>query len=228
MASNENENNSENPTSKIERINDYQIQHKYIFRICIIGDPSVGKSSILTRFCDNTFKENYNNTIGVDFRVVTLKYNDIVVKLHIWDTAGQERFRSLAINYFRSANGFIYVYDISNQDSFNNVNSWINLVTNNNKNAVVNILIGNKCDKEDERGIEKEEGEHLAEEKHFYFLETSAKNNENIEKIFEVFVRDLVEYYSKNEYVECENLQITDTKTENIETIRKEDSKCKC
>ena len=228
MASNENENNSENPTAKIERINDYQIQHKYIFRICIIGDPSVGKSSILTRFCDNTFKENYNNTIGVDFRVVTLKYNDIVVKLHIWDTAGQERFRSLAINYFRSANGFIYVYDISNQDSFNNVNSWINLVTNNNKNAVVNILIGNKCDKEDERGIEKEEGEHLAEEKHFYFLETSAKNNENIEKIFEVFVRDLVEYYSKNEYVECENLQITDTKTENIETIRKEDSKCKC
>ena len=228
MSSNQNENASGNPAEKIERINDYQIPHKYIFRICILGEPGVGKSSILTRFCDNTFKENYNNTIGVDFRVVTLKYNDIVVKLHIWDTAGQERFRSLTVNYFKSANGFIFVYDITKQDTFNNINNWVNLVTNNNKNAIVNILIGNKCDKEEERSIEKDEGEHLAEEKHFYFLETSAKKNENVEKIFGIFVKELTEYYSKNEYVENENLELTCSKTEDIPTVREGGGKCKC
>ena len=228
MSSNQNENSPETPYDKIERISDYEMPHKYIFRICIVGEPNVGKSSILTRFCDNTFNENYNNTIGVDFRVVTLKYNDIVVKLHIWDTAGQERFRSLAVNYFKSANGFIFVYDITNQDSFNSINNWVNLVANNNKNAIVNILIGNKCDKEEERSIEKDEGEHFAEEKQFYFLETSAKNNENIEKIFEVFVKRLVDYYSINEYVEVDNLQLTDSKTEDIKTVRDGGSKCKC
>ena len=228
MSSNQDENSAESPADKIERINDYSLPHKYIFRICIVGDPNVGKSSILTRFCDNTFKENYNNTIGVDFRVVTLKYNDIIVKLHMWDTAGQERFRSLAVNYFKSSNGFIFVYDITNQDSFNSINSWVNLVANHNKNSIVNILIGNKCDKEEERSIEKDEGEHLAEEKQFYFLETSAKKNENIEKIFEVFVKGFVDYYSRNEYVEADNLQLTCSKTEDIATVRDGGSKCKC
>ena len=101
-------------------------------------------------------------------------------------------------------------------------------MANHNKNSIVNILIGNKCDKEEERSIEKDEGEHLAEEKQFYFLETSAKKNENIEKIFEVFVKGFVDYYSRNEYVEADNLQLTCSKTEDIATVRDGGSKCKC
>ena len=88
-----------NDINSIEKLKDYDIVHKYLFRICLLGDAGVGKTSILTRFCDNTFKESYNNTIGVDFRLVTLKYKDIISKVHIWDTAGQERFRSLTLNY---------------------------------------------------------------------------------------------------------------------------------
>ena len=95
----ENEIEEDKYIKNIEKIDDFHLAHKYLFRVCLLGDAAVGKTSLLTRFCDNYFKENYNNTIGVDFRVVTLKYNNIISKLHIWDTAGQERFRSLAINY---------------------------------------------------------------------------------------------------------------------------------
>ena len=97
----------------IEKLDDYQLKHNYLFRICLLGDAGVGKTSLLTRFCDNSFKENYNNTIGVDFRLVTLQYRDIISKVHIWDTAGQERFRSLALNYLNNSHAFIFVYDLT-------------------------------------------------------------------------------------------------------------------
>ena len=93
----ENELEEDKFIKNVEKINDYQLQHKYLFPICLLGEAGVGKTSLLTRFCDNSFKERYNNTIGVDFRVITLKCKNIISKIHIWDTAGQERFRSLAL-----------------------------------------------------------------------------------------------------------------------------------
>ena len=123
----ENELEEDKFIKNVEKINDYQLQHKYLFPICLLGEAGVGKTSLLTRFCDNSFKERYNNTIGVDFRVITLKYKNIISKIHIWDTAGQERFRSLALNYINNSQGFIFVYDITNRESFNNVENWVNL-----------------------------------------------------------------------------------------------------
>ena len=214
--------------NSIEKLEDYDIGHKYLFRICLLGDAGVGKTSILTRFCDDTFKENYNNTIGVDFRVVTLKYKDIISKIHIWDTAGQERFRSLTINYLHNSHGFLFIFDITNKDSFDNVVNWINLSFDNNKNSVINFLIGNKCDQNSTREVEETEAQHFAKEKHLIYLEVSAKNDENIQKLFYYCAYKLIKYYDKNYYTEEDNTQLNSSHTEEIKIQRPNQNKCGC
>ena len=224
----ENELEEDKYIKNIEKIIDFQLTHKYLFRICLLGDAAVGKTSLLTRFCDDSFKENYNNTIGVDFRVVTLKFKNIISKLHIWDTAGQERFRSLALNYLNNSHGFIFVYDITNKQSFNNVINWINLAFEKNKNSIVNFLVGNKNDKEEERAVTKEEGENLAKEKKLLFLETSAKKDNNVQKLFYYILYKFLEYYKTNEYKEDEQVKLSQGNSEEISTKRNSENKCSC
>jgi Ras-related protein Rab-1A len=214
--------------NSVEKVNDYQLTHKYLFRICLLGDAGVGKTSLLSRFCDNTFKENYNNTIGVDFRLVTLKCNDIITKIHIWDTAGQERFRSLALNYLNNSHGFIFMYDITDVDSFNNVVNWINLALEKNVKTIANFLVGNKCDNEENRKVTKEEAENLAKERNLFFMETSAKTDNNVQKLFYYFLFKLIDYYKNNDYVEEEKLVLSQENSEEISTKRIEKDKCKC
>ena len=214
--------------NSIEKLKDYDIVHKYLFRICLLGDAGVGKTSILTRFCDNTFKESYNNTIGVDFRLVTLKYKDIISKLHIWDTAGQERFRSLTLNYLHNSHGFLFIFDITNKDSFDNIVNWINLSFDNNKNSVINFLIGNKCDQNSSRKVEESEAQQFAKEKDLIYLETSAKSDENIQKLFYYCVYKLIKYYDKNDYSEEDNTQLYSNHTEEIKIQRPNQNKCGC
>ena len=227
---NKDEDEENNYLKKIVKLNDYQLEHKYLFRICLLGNAGVGKTSLITRFCDNSFKENYNNTIGVDFRLVTLQYGDIISKLHIWDTAGQERFRSLALNYINNSHAFIFIYDISDKSSFENLQNWIKIAFDKNKNSIVNLLIGNKCDKEEERQISQSEGEQMAKEKKFYFLETSAKNDENVLNLFYYITYKLIGYYNENEneYVENENVELCSSSTEELPTMRVTESSCKC
>ena len=196
MQNEQKEENEEN--IHLEKIVDNTIHHKYMFRICLIGNICVGKTSLLARYADNSFKESYANTIGVDFRVITLKYKDIIAKVHIWDTAGNERFKSITINYYRSSHGFIYVYDITSKESFENLDMWINLTNENCGTNAINFLIGNKSDLEKEREVTKEEGEEFAKKYDLIFIETSAKNNDNVGKLFEFFTYKLIEYYQKN------------------------------
>ena len=224
----ENELEEDKFIKNVEKINDYQLQHKYLFPICLLGEAGVGKTSLLTRFCDNSFKERYNNTIGVDFRVITLKYKNIISKIHIWDTAGQERFRSLALNYINNSQGFIFVYDITNRESFNNVENWVNLALEKNNKNICNFLVGNKTDKEAERKVSVKEGEILAKEKNFFFLETSAKTDDNVQKLFYYFLYRLIEYYKKHEYIENSQISLSNSNTEEISTIRQPESKCSC
>jgi len=196
MQNEQKEENEEN--IHLEKIVDNTIHHKYMFRICLIGNICVGKTSLLARYADNYFKESYANTIGVDFRVITLKYKDIIAKVHIWDTAGNERFKSITINYYRSSHGFIYVYDITSKESFENLDMWINLTNENCGTNAINFLVGNKSDLEKEREVTKEEGEEFAKKYDLIFIETSAKNNDNVGKLFEFFTYKLIEYYQKN------------------------------
>ncbi len=223
------EENENEYINSIEKINDLNLSHKYLFRVCLLGDAGVGKTSILTRFCDNSFRENYNNTIGVDFRLATLKYNDIISKVHIWDTAGQERFRALTVNYVHNAHGFIFVYDITNKDSFDNIANWIDLSLDNNKNSIINFLIGNKSDQESERKVQRSEAEQFAKEKNLVFFETSAKNDENVKNLFYYFYYKMIKYYETNEYIEdYNNIQLNSSHTEEIPIQRPNKNKCKC
>lgn len=230
MSNNEIE-NEELSYPKMERVEDFQSPHNYMFRLCLLGDANVGKTSLLTRFCDSTFKENYCNTIGVDFRVVTLSYQDVIAKVHIWDTAGQERFKSLATNYFKTTHGFIFVYDISDLGSFHHIEEWYDAATKNIQRPLINILIGNKSDLESKRQIKKEDGEDFAKRKNCLFLETSAKNNENVDRIFEYMTYKLIKFFSENKekYVDDENSFFKlDSKSEEIETTRPENGNCNC
>jgi len=226
-----NENSEDkNNFPKLTRISEYQQNHKYIFRICLLGDSAVGKTSLLTRYCDGTFKEKYGNTIGVDFRVVTLKYENIITKIHIWDTAGQERFKSIAVNYFKNSHGFIFVYDITNSSSFNDVKNWIELAFANNKGANINFLVGNKCDLESQRQVNINEGEELAKMRNFTFFETSAKENKDVKKMFEFFAYKLIQYFDKNkeEYSETQKDTKNLSQSEDINTSRENKNNCKC
>ena len=227
---NEEEKNEEDISSfpKLIKVTDNSSSHKYIFRICLLGDSGVGKTSLLTRYCDSIFKDKYSNTIGVDFRVVTLKYKDILTKIHIWDTAGQERFKSIAVNYFRTSNGFIFCYDITKKKSFDNIKNWVELAFFNNDLHKVNFLIGNKMDLNNKREVDIEEAENFAKTNKFTYLETSSKENINVEKVFEFFTYKLISYYEKNkEEYQGDSNQRRLSKAQVINTVR-EKKKCDC
>ena len=222
----ENELEEDKFIKNIEKISDFQEEHKYLFRVCLLGEAGVGKTSLITRFCDNYFSDNYNNTIGVDFRLATLKYDNIISKIHIWDTAGQERFRSLSVNYMNNSHGFIFIYDITNSESFKNIVNWINLALEKNNHTVINLLVGNKSDLESDRKVSKSEAEALAKEKKLFFLETSAKKDNNVEKVFYYFLYKMIEYYKTNEYIEDDQMNLIQDNSEEIPTERQSKKNC--
>nr|CRZ24908.1 BMA-RAB-3 [Brugia malayi] len=152
----------------------------YMFKLLIIGNSSVGKTSFLFRYCDDSFTSAFVSTVGIDFKVKTVFRGDKRVKLQIWDTAGQERYRTITTAYYRGAMGFILMYDITNEESFNSVQDWCTQIkTYSWENAQV-VLVGNKCDMDDERVVSCERG--------LEFFETSAKENINVKAVFEKLV----------------------------------------
>lgn len=168
-------------------------QYNYIFKVIFIGSSCVGKTSLLTRFCDDVFTDSYQSTIGIDFRIKTLKMNDKVIKVQIWDTAGQERYQSIASSHYKGTHGVICVFDLTNKESFEKVKD--NLAKCRSQIEIPNeccILLGNKCDLL-RREITKEEADKLAEEINIKYFETSAKTGDNVSKIFESLCHNIIE-----------------------------------
>mmetsp|Transcript_36933 Transcript_36933/g.63776 ORF Transcript_36933/g.63776 Transcript_36933/m.63776 type:complete len:205 (-) Transcript_36933:148-762(-) len=165
--------------------------YDHLFKLVLIGDSGVGKSCLLLRFADNAFTESYISTIGVDFRFRTVKVDKNTVKLQIWDTAGQERFRTITSAYYRGADGIIMVYDVTSQDSFNHVADWLTEVNRYASEGTCKLLVGNKSDRED-RTVSSEEASAYAEKLKIPFLETSAKNAENVETAFLTMASELI------------------------------------
>lgn len=159
------------------------LEYDYLFKILIIGDSGVGKSSLLLRFTDDTYSDNYISTIGVDFKIKTIELGSNVVKLQIWDTAGQERFRNIVSSYYRGAHGIIVVYDVLKEESFENVINWLNEINKYASENVTRILVGNKCEHL-ARKITTEAGRALADREGIQFLETSAKDDSNVTEAF--------------------------------------------
>ncbi|XP_042402752.1 ras-related protein RABH1e-like [Zingiber officinale] len=154
------------------------------YKLVFLGDQSVGKTSIITRFMYDKFDITYQATIGIDFLSKTMYLEDRTVRLQLWDTAGQERFRSLIPSYIRDSSVAIIVYDISNRQSFLNTSRWIEEVRTERGSDVIIVLVGNKTDLIDKRQVSMEEGETKARESGVMFIETSAKAGFNIKPLF--------------------------------------------
>lgn len=164
------------------------------FKILLIGDSAVGKSSLLVSFISNSV-DDLSPTIGVDFKIKMLTVGGKKLKLTIWDTAGQERFRTLTSSYYRGAQGIILVYDVTRRETFINLSDvWAKEVDlySTNQNCI-KMLVGNKVDRESERAVSREEGITLAKEHGCLFLECSAKTRENVDQCFEELALKIME-----------------------------------
>ena len=190
-------------------------------KLIVVGNQGTGKSCILNRFVNETFEENYQATIGLDFQSKNITIHDQDVRLIIYDTAGQEKFRSLIPMYIREAQIILLVYDISDKDSFDAMPNWIQEVKEVLNKEVVFALIGNKMDLESQRKVSYEEGKKLAEKNNFVFQEVSAKTGKNFENLFEVQIFETVynkfrkEFEKREEGIEQPNFETNDNTNDN-------------
>ena len=165
-----------------------------VYKLLLLGDSTVGKTCFLIKYTDQSFQDIHMATIGLDYRVKTMKLkNNKEVKIQIWDTAGQDRFRSITKNYYKGSHGIILIYDITNRRTFENVQKWISQIREETSQNVVIYLIGNKIDMKEERKVSTEEGKKLADELGLPFMETSAKEGINVNEVFD----DIVERVDK-------------------------------
>lgn len=198
-------------------LNDDEIE----FKVLLVGDSKVGKTSILLQFTEETYSEAHVMTIGIDYKVKRIQMDNYKINLKIWDSAGQERFQSITKNYYKGADAVVFVFDITDRDSFTNLKKWIKQaedhVTNKNYKK---IIVGNKDDLEPERKVEQKEISYFAKKNNIDYIETSAKTNHNITEVFSYLVNDLLKDYKVN--LSIEGMKLADFKDDN-------DSKsCQC
>eukprot|EP00518_Triparma_eleuthera_P015926 CAMPEP_0197571302 /NCGR_PEP_ID=MMETSP1320-20131121/41885_1 /TAXON_ID=91990 /ORGANISM="Bolidomonas sp., Strain RCC2347" /LENGTH=313 /DNA_ID=CAMNT_0043133791 /DNA_START=562 /DNA_END=1503 /DNA_ORIENTATION=- len=167
--------------------------YDYLFKLLLIGDAGVGKSSLLLRFTDGTFDEHIQSTIGVDFKVKHATVEGKRVKLTVWDTAGQERFRTLTSSYYRGAQAVLLTYDVSRSATFENLETWLKEVDSYspNKDSIVKVVVGNKSDLGSGQ-VSDEEAEAWAKERGMIFLKASAKDDAGVQDCFYEVVRKVL------------------------------------
>eukprot|EP00931_Biecheleriopsis_adriatica_P005399 TRINITY_DN106920_c0_g1_i1.p1 TRINITY_DN106920_c0_g1~~TRINITY_DN106920_c0_g1_i1.p1 ORF type:complete len:253 (-),score=25.81 TRINITY_DN106920_c0_g1_i1:53-811(-) len=170
------------PSSSQDVSNHYQ----YLFKFIIIGDEAVGKTCLLLQFTDKRYRTTHQVTVGVEFGSRTVDIAGTQIKLQCWDTAGQDRFRSIIRSYYRGAAGALLVYDITRRDSFEHVLQWLQEARANADPDLIITLVGNKCDKVQERQVSYEEGHAFAHRYGLYFLETSAVSGHMVDEAFTV------------------------------------------
>jgi len=163
----------------------------YQFKLVLLGDSAVGKSSLVLRFVKKQFFEYQESTIGAAFLTQTVAVNDYVVKFEIWDTAGQERYHSLAPMYYRGASCAIVVYDITNRQTFLRAKSWVKELQRQGNPNIVIALAGNKLDLAENRKVDIKEAEAYADDNGIFFMETSAKTDHNVTDLFKTIARKL-------------------------------------
>ncbi|CAG2188253.1 ras-related protein Rab-39B-like [Mytilus galloprovincialis] len=171
----------------VEPIFDFQ------FRVILIGDSTVGKSSLLKYFTDGKFSDACDPTVGVDFYARLIEVNPGVrVKLQLWDTAGQERFRSITRSYYRNSVGILIVFDITKRKSFENITQWLKESKDQTEpHKGVYLIVGHKSDRDEERQVTTREGKMFAESNGLKYIETSARNGQNVEEAFLLLAREI-------------------------------------
>lgn len=174
----------------------------YQFRLILIGDSTVGKSSLLRVFTDGHFSETLDPTVGVDFFSKTVEIRDgIRIKLQLWDTAGQEKFRSITRSYYRNSVGALLIYDITKRGSFEHLVDWLFEVRKHiEPSKAVYQVVACKNDLNDEREIPQDEGKAFAEFYNIKFIETSARNNHNVDLAFKTIAEDIYDRVISGEF----------------------------
>eukprot|EP00568_Trieres_chinensis_P007615 CAMPEP_0183295790 /NCGR_PEP_ID=MMETSP0160_2-20130417/3614_1 /TAXON_ID=2839 ORGANISM="Odontella Sinensis, Strain Grunow 1884" /NCGR_SAMPLE_ID=MMETSP0160_2 /ASSEMBLY_ACC=CAM_ASM_000250 /LENGTH=213 /DNA_ID=CAMNT_0025457323 /DNA_START=172 /DNA_END=810 /DNA_ORIENTATION=+ len=192
--------------ASVENFSRSSNEYDYLFKVLLIGDSGVGKTSLLTRFADDAFTSCHLATIGVDFKIRTIDLNGKTVKLQLWDTAGQERFRCIVKGYYRGSHGIIVVYDVTDRESFDNVKEWLLEVE---RYAYAQdtriILVGNKIDLVTRRAVPTAEAEAFAKARDIMFIEASAKSAENVNQAFLSLAGTLAKARHLNEIQEKES-----------------------
>ena len=193
--------------------------YQYIFKLILIGNSGVGKSCILQRYMKHTFEEKYKCTIGVDFLMKSLIINNQTVKLQLWDTAGQEKYKSMVSSYYRGANVALIVFDLTSHSSFDALPIWIENYYKNGPEQKNIILIGNKKDLVEERQVTEDEAKIFSETNNMMYFETSAKEGDNIDYVFNYAAERLLEFYSGNSEAILKR-QITPTNEKQINNFQ--------
>ena len=167
-------------------------------KVLILGDVSVGKTNFISQFTQGKFAENYSPTLSFDFQTKIHKTpNGKVIKYQIWDTVGQEKFMSVSQNLLLKVQGIILMYDITNQDSFDHIDTWLKTIKNCNDNIPI-ILVANKCDNDKDRIISFKEGEEIATKNNMIFIEASAQKNINVKETFNKLAEKIINNFQKN------------------------------
>ena len=177
------------------QLNEKKNEIDQVYRIIFVGDSSVGKTNIITKYKYNTFEDSHLTTIGIDFVSKILNIRNKTIRLNIWDTAGQEKYRIIANSYYRNSNAVCIVYDITNKISYYNIKRWIEDVKKNCSPSVDIYIIGSKLDVQHDREINKNDVEKYCEENNFKYFEVSALNNYNIHNLFHDIAFTLMKKY---------------------------------
>lgn len=158
--------------------------YDYLFKMVLVGNSSVGKTCLFLQYSDNVFTESFMPTIGVDFRIKTMELDNSFIKMQIWDTAGQERFKTITSSYYKGAHGLILVFDLTDRQSFLDLDNWLVEIEKHASERVIKLLIGNKSDLEGARTVSFEEATNYAKGNGMKYLETSAKTGKNVTDAF--------------------------------------------
>nr|CDS35113.2 Ras protein Rab 8A [Hymenolepis microstoma] len=175
--------------------------YDYLFKLLLIGDSGVGKTSLLFQFTEEQFNATFIATIGIDFKIRTIEVDGKKIKLQIWDTAGQERFRTITTAYYRGAMGIMLVYDITQPKTYYNIKHWLRNIVDHANSDVEQMLLGNKCDMESQRQVTREEAQEFARQNNIDFFETSAKEGENVIAAFTQLARCIKQKIEAKTYI---------------------------
>ena len=198
-------------------------EYEFIFKVLLLGNSNVGKSSLFLRFVDDIWNDTFVPTIGVDFKIKTSEIDGKKIKMQIWDTAGQERFKNIIASYYRGAHGILLLYDVTDRESFKNLGNWLIEIEKNANKNILKVLIGNKTDLEEKRIISYNQGKEFADTYGLKYIETSAKKNLNVTEAFETLGREImVANADKKNTRQKQNKTIKVTKAEDLNTEKKE------
>ncbi|KAJ3429732.1 ras-related protein rab-11c [Anaeramoeba flamelloides] len=185
------------------------IEYENLFKLVIVGRSGVGKTNLLTRFCDNEFFNSPMSTIGLEFRTKKLQIKSVEVMAQIWDTAGQEKFQAIPPTTYRGSQGVILTYAINDLNSFTGLHKWYEIALQYCPTDTKFLLVGNKKDLDSDREVGFEVAEKYAKEHGMLLIETSAKSSENVELAFITLLKQIFdEKISKKNKINDENQKV--------------------